>query len=44
MLREWYLGEGDYGFLQVVMHELLNLPHEIYQFFPMLVLLGGVMA
>lgn len=45
MLRELHdLGEGDYGFLQIVVHELLLLPHAIYQFFPMLVLLGGVVG
>ena len=45
MLRELNtLGEGDYGFLQVFLHELLLLPHAIYQFFPMLVLLGGVVG
>lgn len=45
MLRELHsVGEGDYGFSQVVLHELLMLPHDIYQFFPMLVLLGGVLG
>lgn len=45
MLRELHsLGEGDYGFFQVVMHELLLLPHAVYQLFPMLVLLGGVLG
>lgn len=45
MLRELHsLGEGEYGFIQVVLHELLMLPHDIYQFFPMLVLLGGVLG
>jgi lipopolysaccharide export system permease protein len=45
MLRELHdLGEGDYGFLQIVVHEILLLPHAIYQFFPMLVLLGGVVG
>ncbi len=45
MLRELHsIGEGDYGLLQVVLHELFMLPHDIYQFFPMLVLLGGVLG
>lgn len=45
MLRELHsVGEGDYGLLQVVLHELFMLPHDIYQFFPMLVLLGGVLG
>lgn len=45
MLRELHsIGEGDYGLFQVVLHELLMLPHDIYQFFPMLVLLGGVLG
>jgi lipopolysaccharide export system permease protein len=45
MLRELHsIGEGDYGLLQVVIHELFMLPHDIYQFFPMLVLLGGVLG
>lgn len=45
MLRELHsIGEGDYGFSQVVLHELLMLPHDIYQFFPMLMLLGGVLG
>jgi lipopolysaccharide export system permease protein len=38
------IGEGEYGLLQVVIHELFMLPHDIYQFFPMLVLLGGVLG
>lgn len=45
MLRELHsIGEGEYGLLQVVIHELFMLPHDIYQFFPMLVLLGGVLG
>jgi lipopolysaccharide export system permease protein len=45
MLRELHsIGEGEYGFLQVVIHEICMMPHEIYQFFPMLVLLGGVLG
>ena len=42
LLKELHdLGEGDYGFLQICLHELLLLPHAVYEFFPMLVLLGG---
>jgi lipopolysaccharide export system permease protein len=45
MLRELHsIGVGDYGFSNVVLHEFLMLPHDIYQFFPMLVLLGGVLG
>jgi lipopolysaccharide export system permease protein len=45
MLRELKnIGEGDYGFFQIILHEILLLPHEVYQFFPMLVLLGGVIG
>lgn len=45
MLRELHsVGEGEYGFSQVVLHELLMMPHDIYQFFPMVVLLGGVLG
>lgn len=36
------IGSGDYGLLQAVIHALLVLPHDIYEFFPMLVLLGGL--
>lgn len=38
------IGTGDYGFQQALMHVLLKLPHDLYQFFPMLVLLGGVLG
>jgi lipopolysaccharide export system permease protein len=38
------IGVGDYGIIQAAAHALLNLPHTIYQFFPMLVLLGGVLG
>lgn len=36
------VGTGDYGFSQAVLHVLLKTPHDAYQFFPMLMLLGGV--
>lgn len=38
------IGVGDYNFMQAVMHTVLRLPYSIYQFFPMLVLVGGVMG
>jgi lipopolysaccharide export system permease protein len=38
------IGTGDYGFLQAVLHVILKIPHDLYQFFPMLVLLGGVLG
>jgi lipopolysaccharide export system permease protein len=44
-----FLGElrelgGDYQFLQAMLHALLELPYSVNQVFPMLVLLGGVLA
>lgn len=38
------VGTGEYGFMQVLLHVILELPHSLYQFFPMLVLLGGVLG
>lgn len=38
------IGIGEYGFLQAVLHVLFLLPHTIYQLFPMLILLGGVLG
>lgn len=38
------IGVGDYGFFQAAMHALLELPYNIYVFFPMLVLLGGLLG
>ncbi|MDA8561766.1 LPS export ABC transporter permease LptG [Gammaproteobacteria bacterium] len=38
------VGEGDYGIFQVFIHEILMLPRSVYSFFPMLVLLGGVIG
>lgn len=37
-------GIGYYGFTQAVMHVFLMMPHILYQFFPMIVLLGGVLG
>lgn len=38
------VGTGDYSFQHAFVHVLLLLPHDLYQFFPMLVLLGGVLG
>lgn len=38
------IGVGEYGFFQACVHALLELPHSLYSFFPMLVLLGGLMG
>ncbi len=38
------IGVGDYGFIQAALHSLLELPYNIYAFFPMLVLLGGLIG
>jgi len=38
------VGLGDYGILQAITHVMLLLPYTLYQFFPMLVLLGGVIG
>lgn len=38
------IGMGNYGMSQAVMHVFLELPHNLYEFFPMIVLIGGVMG
>ena len=38
------VGTGDYGFLQALIHVVLELPHNMYQYFPMMVLMGGVLG
>lgn len=38
------IGEGDYGLLNAVLFVLLRMPTLIYQFSPMLVLLGSIMG
>lgn len=38
------VGTGDYSFMQSIIHVIFELPHNLYQFFPMLVLLGGVLG
>lgn len=38
------IGTGDYGFLQAIVHVIFMQPHTLYQLFPMLILLGGVLG
>lgn len=38
------IGIGDYNFIQAVAHTVLRLPYNLYLFFPMLILVGGVMG
>lgn len=38
------IGDGDYGFLQAIMYTLYRMPSQIYQFSPMLVLLGCIVG
>lgn len=38
------LGNGDYGVLEVLWYALLCLPNELYQFSPILVLMGSLVA
>src|SRR4026209_1259138 len=38
------MGEGDYGLMQAFVYVLLRLPNDIYQFSPMLVLLGSIVG
>lgn len=38
------IGVGNYGVVAAAVHVFLQLPHTIYQFFPMLVLVGGLMS
>ena len=38
------IGVGDYGFSEAIIHAVLRLPADLYQFFPMVALLGGVLA
>lgn len=45
LLKELHdIGMGDYWFGQAILYVLLQLPHTLYQFFPLLVLLGGVLG
>lgn len=38
------IGIGDYNFMEALFHTFLHLPYILYQFFPMLILVGGVMG
>ncbi len=38
------IGRGDYSFTQAVIYVLLRLPHNLYLFSPMLILLGGIIG
>jgi lipopolysaccharide export system permease protein len=38
------IGTGEYGFGQAVLHVIFMQPHTLYQLFPMLILLGGVLG
>jgi lipopolysaccharide export system permease protein len=38
------VGTADYGFWQAFVHVLLEFPRSLYQFFPMLMLMGGVIG
>lgn len=45
LLKELHdIGVGEYDFWQAVIYALFLLPHTIYAFFPMLILLGGVLG
>lgn len=38
------VGRGDYTFMQAIIYVILRLPHNIYQFSPMLIMLGGIIG
>src|SRR3990167_4731168 len=38
------IGEGDYGILLAGLYVLMRLPNALYQFLPMLVLLGSIIG
>ncbi|MBA3660428.1 MAG: LPS export ABC transporter permease LptG [Gammaproteobacteria bacterium] len=38
------IGEGDYGLWQAMFYVLLRMPNELYQFSPMLILLGSIIG
>jgi lipopolysaccharide export system permease protein len=45
MLAEFkYMGEGDYGFVQAVTYVILHLPTLLYQFSPMMILIGSILG
>lgn len=38
------IGRGEYTFMQAVIYVVLRLPHNLYLFSPMLILLGGIIG
>lgn len=38
------IGQGDYGLIQALLYVLMQLPNDLYQFAPMLILLGSIMG
>lgn len=38
------VGSGDYGFKEAVFHVFLLMPYILYQFFPMIIMLGSVIG
>lgn len=38
------IGEGDYGVMQAFVYAIMRLPNQVYQFAPMLMLLGSVIG
>lgn len=38
------IGDGDYGFVQAIIYVLMRLPNDIYQFSPMLILIGCIIG
>lgn len=38
------MGEGDYGLVQALIYVLYRMPNELYQFSPMLILLGAIVG
>lgn len=38
------LGQGDYGVLQMLLYVLMKLPNELYQYAPMVMLLGSMIG
>lgn len=39
-----FIGEGDYGITQAIIFALMRLPNELYQFSPLLILLGCILG
>lgn len=38
------IGEGDYGLDQAILYVISRLPNDLYQFFPMLILIGSILG